>query len=78
MPMIAVQRDEAHQPPVADELHCVTQDPAEPASAEALAVCDDDPVDVVTSVYCEGHNCGGHPICAPCLALARETGLVRG
>jgi hypothetical protein len=59
-----------------DDLHCITQDPEEPTPPEFLAVCDDNPVDVMTSRYCAGHNCGGHPICAPCLDLARQTGLV--
>lgn len=58
-----------------DAIHCITQDSKEPAGPEFLAVCDDNPVDVVTSRYCPEGECGGHPICAPCLALARKTGL---
>ena len=60
-----------------DTMHCITQDPEEPAGPEFLAVCDDNPVDVIASRYCPDGECGGHPICAPCLSLARETGLVR-
>lgn len=61
-----------------DDIHCVTQDPREQelASLEFIKACDDNPVDVITSRNCEGTGCGGHPICAPCLALAREKGLV--
>jgi hypothetical protein len=59
-----------------DSLHCITQDPEEPAPPEFLAVCDDNPVDVMTSRNCDPTDCGGHPICAPCLELARQTGLV--
>jgi hypothetical protein len=63
-----------------DALHCITQDPMEPVGPEFLAVCDDNPVDVITSTYCAKNapECGGHPICGPCLALARERGLVDG
>lgn len=62
-----------------DKIHCVTQHPRERqwASAEFLEVCDDNPVDVITSRNCVGTGCGGHPICAPCLELAREKGIVR-
>jgi hypothetical protein len=61
-----------------DVLHCVTQDPDEAAVAGPayLAVCDDTPVDVIASRYCPPEECGGHPICAPCLTLARANGLV--
>lgn len=61
-----------------DALHCITQDPKEPADPEFLAVCDDNPVDIITSAYCRKYapECGGHPICGPCLELAREMGLV--
>lgn len=61
-----------------DALHCVTRDPAEAAVAdpEYLAVCDDNPVGIFNSVHCPA-KCGGHPVCAPCLALGRERGLVR-
>jgi len=59
-----------------DALHCITQDPEESAPPELLAVCDDNPVDVMPSQLRDGNGCGGHPICAPCLALARQTGLV--
>ena len=58
-----------------DDLHCITQDPMEPAGPEFLVVCDDNPVDVVTSRHCPPEECGGHPICAPCLTLARRIGL---
>lgn len=60
----------------ADGLHCITQDPREPVPPAFLAVCDDDPVDVVAWVFCPA-ECGGHPICGPCLALCREEGGVR-
>lgn len=59
----------------ADALHCITRDTKETAGPEFLAVCDDDPVDVTTSRFCPP-ECGGHPICAPCLELSREKGLV--
>lgn len=66
----------ARQDQTTDDLRCITQDPYEPVGAEFLAVCDDNPVDVMTSRNCENTGCGGHPICRPCLTLARETGLV--
>jgi hypothetical protein len=63
-----------------DAIHCITQDPYEPVGPEFLEVCDDNPVDVITSAYCAKNapECGGHPICAPCLELARKRGLVNG
>jgi hypothetical protein len=61
-----------------DDLHCITQDSEEPVGPEFLAICDDTPIDIITSRYCEANapECGGHPICGPCLALAHKTGLV--
>jgi hypothetical protein len=57
-------------------LRCITRDPCEPSPPEFLAVCDDEPVDVVAWVHCPP-ECGGHPICAPCLELCRRVGGVR-
>jgi hypothetical protein len=62
--------------PALDGLDCVTGDPNEPAGLAYLLVCDHHVVDIVKSVRCPP-ECGGHPICAPCLALARQRGLVK-
>ena len=75
LPILVPQSREEIGEPGAGELHCITQDVKELAPAEALARCDDTPVDVIVSRRCPP-ECGGHPICAPCLERARSTGLV--
>ena len=54
---------------------CITQDPREPASRAFLDICAVTATEIADSVYCPP-ECGGHPICKPCLALALELGLV--
>lgn len=64
-----------HRQAIAESaLHCITQDPREPAGPEYLAVCDDNPTAVSCSRFCPP-ECGGHLVCAPCWALARKHGL---
>jgi hypothetical protein len=55
-------------------LHCITQDPREPAGPEFLAVCDDNAAEVGCSRFCPP-ECGGHLVCGPCWTLAQQTGL---
>lgn len=55
---------------------CITQDPREPAAPEFLAVCAKRATEVSCSIHCPP-ECGGHPVCKPCLALAVERGLVK-
>jgi len=55
---------------------CVTQDPREPAGPEFLRICATWGTEIADSVHCPP-ECGGHPICKPCLALALDQGLVR-
>ena len=73
--MLDLKMQPVWQPAGTDTIHCITQDAEEPAGPEFRAVCDDNPVDVMTSRFCPP-LCGGHPICAPCLEMSRERGLV--
>jgi hypothetical protein len=57
-------------------LSCITQDGREPAGAEYLAACDDNPVHLTCSVFCPP-ECGGHMVCDPCFRLGTSKGLVR-
>ncbi len=72
-PSVAPRVEDAQD---AAEIKCVTQDPREPASAQFLAVCTVIATEVATSRYCPDGECGGHPVCAPCLTVAIATGLV--
>jgi hypothetical protein len=54
---------------------CVTQDPREPAHRDYLAICAIHATEIADSIHCPP-ECGGHPVCRPCLALAVERGLV--
>jgi hypothetical protein len=54
---------------------CITQDPKEPAGPDYLAGCAKWATEIADSIHCPP-ECGGHPVCKPCLALAVERGLV--
>jgi hypothetical protein len=54
---------------------CITQAPNEPAGPDYLAICAIHATEIADSIRCPP-ECGGHPICKPCLALAVERGLV--
>ena len=59
-----------------NQLECVTQDPREPAGPDYLAVCTKVGTEISDSIHCPP-ECGGHPVCVPCLDLAILKGLVR-
>jgi hypothetical protein len=54
---------------------CITQAPNEPAGPDYLAVCAVHATEIADSIHYPP-ECGGHPVCKPCLALAVERGLV--
>jgi hypothetical protein len=58
---------------VPEFLPCCTRDPQEPASQRYLDVCTGVAWAVVTGQNCE-EDCGGHPLCRPCLDVAKATG----
>jgi len=58
-------------------ISCLTQDAREQAFAdpEFLTACTREATSIATSVFCTP-ECGGHPICGPCLQLALRNGMV--
>ena len=56
---------------------CITQDPKEAKYdiADYLAVCTKVAALMATSIYCPP-ECGGHPVCRPCYALAKIKGAL--
>lgn len=62
--------------PTVDLPLCITQDAKEPASPDFLAICTTHATEIACSRNCPD-ECGGHPICRPCLALASTKGMIK-